>query len=212
MKKHITQTQCILTVIMVTFVIISNIMNAKQIQLPFIVCNAGMFTFPIIYILSDVFSEIYGYYWSRFTCYLSFAMNLIVVICFSIAISCPSPEYFTASEAFKTVLGSVPRTSVASFIAFLLGDFVNDKVFARMKEKHLNDMTGFGWRAILSSFVGELVDSCIFLPLAFIGQMPVETLCSMIIMQVFTKTLYEVIILPVTSLCVRYINKFENNV
>ena len=58
---------------------------------------------------------------------------------------------------------------------------------------------GFGWRAIVSSLVGELSDSVIFYPLAFLGTMPVKTILSIVVTQVTVKTLYEVVILPVTA-------------
>ena len=78
-----------------------------------------------------------------------------------------------------------------------------------MKEKHPNTHRGFGWRAILSSLCGELVDSLIFLPLAFIGQMPVATLAVMTVSQVVIKTGYELVILPVTKIIVKKVSKYE---
>ena len=110
----------------------------------------------------------------------------------------PAPDYWTNQEAFQTVLGSTPRILAASLIAFVAGDFVNDKVFKRMKAKHEN-MKGFAWRAILSSFCGEIVDSAIFIPIAFIGQMPFETLVIMGITQVCLKVAYEIVIIPLTT-------------
>ena len=97
-------------------------------------------------------------------------------------------------------------------IAFIIGDLVNDKVFRRMKQKYPTTHKGFGWRAIISSFAGEVIDSVIFLPLAFIGLMPVSNLITMMIAQVVIKTGYEVVILPVTYRVVKFISKLENNV
>ena len=133
-----------------------------------------------------------------------------MVLLFSLVIVTPAPDYSTNQEAFQTVLGSTPRVLAASLLAFILGDMVNDKVFRRMKEKHPNELKGFGWRAILSSLVGELVDSLIFLPLAFLGQMPIATLAVMTICQVGIKTGYEVVILPITRLVVKLVSKYEN--
>ena len=137
-------------------------------------------------------------------------LNLLMVLLFSLVIVTPAPDYWTNQEAFQTVLGSTPRVLAASLLAFILGDMVNDKVFRRMKEKHPNELKGFGWRAILSSLVGELVDSLIFLPLAFLGQMPIATLAVMTICQVGIKTGYEVVILPITRLVVKLVSKYEN--
>ena len=209
--KKVSELQLFLSVLFVTSLLISNIITAKQVLLPFgITMTGAVFIFPITYILSDLFSEVYGYRWSRITCYLAFAMNLLMVLLFSLVIVTPAPDYWTNQEAFQTVLGSTPRVLAASLLAFILGDMVNDKVFRRMKEKHPNELKGFGWRAILSSLAGELVDSLIFLPLAFLGQMPIATLAVMTICQVGIKTGYEVVILPITRFVVKLVSRYEN--
>lgn len=208
--KKVSEMQLFLTVLFVTSLLISNVITSKQVLLPFgITMTGAVFIFPVTYILSDLFSEVYGYRWSRVTCYLAFAMNLLMVLLFSLVIVTPAPSYWTNQEAFQTVLGSTPRVLAASLLAFVIGDMVNDKVFRRMKAKHENELKGFGWRAILSSICGELVDSLIFLPLAFIGQMPVATLAIMTVCQVGIKTLYEIIILPITRLVVKAVSKYE---
>lgn len=210
-KRKISELQLVLTVLFVVSLLISNIITAKQVLLPFgIVMTGAVFIFPITYILSDLFSEVYGYRWSRITCYLAFAMNLFMVLIFSAVIATPAPDYWLNQEAFQTVLGNTPRVLVASLLAFVLGDFVNDRVFRKMKEKYPNSIKGFGWRAILSSVCGELVDSLVFLPIAFIGQMPLKTLAVMTVMQVLIKTGYEVIILPITRLVVKKTSAYEN--
>lgn len=209
--KNITTMQCVLTVLFTCSLLISNVITSKQVLLPFNITMTGaVFIFPVTYILSDVFSEVYGYKWSRITCYLGFAMNLFMVTVFSIVIKSPAPIYWTNQEAFQTVLGNTPRVFVASLTAFVLGDFINDCVFRFFKNKHPNDTKGFGFRAILSSFCGELVDSLVFLPIAFYGLMPIQTLVEMTVAQVFIKTGYEVIILPITHLVANKLYKYEN--
>ena len=208
--KKTTTLQAILTVIFVSAMLISNIIATKQLQFPFgITMTSAIVIFPITYILSDVFSECYGYKWSRITCYLAFAMNLLMVGIFALTINLPAPAYWQNQEAYQTVLGSTPRVLVSSLLAYVIGDFVNDKIFAKMKEKHLNDSKGFSLRAIVSSIGGNFIDSFIFLPLAFFGEMPLETLAVMCITQVGLKTLYETIMLPLTNLTVKMVSKYE---
>lgn len=209
-KKPISMLQMILTLLAVVCLLISNIITAKQVLLPFgITMTGAVIIFPITYILSDLFSEVYGYKWSRLVCYLSFLANLLMVAVFSLVIITPSPDYWTNQDAFMAVLGSTPRVLIASFLAFIVGGLVDDLVFKKLKDKHPNDMKGFGFRAILSSLFGELVDSLIFLPIAFLGQMPLKTLAIMTILQVVIKTGYEIIILPITRLVVKKIMKYE---
>lgn len=212
-KTKITELQTYLTVLFVSALLISNVITAKQVLFPFgITMTGAIFIFPITYILSDVFSEIYGYRWSRITCYLAFAMNLVMVFFFAIAINSPAPSYWGNQEAFQTVLGNSPRILLASLAAFVIGDLINDRVFRRMKQKYPDSHKGFGTRAIVSSFCGNIVDSLIFLPIAFLGQMPLQALIIMTITQVFLKTGYELIILPVTKYVVKKVSERELNV
>ena len=209
-KKKISLLQMILTLLFVVSLLISNIITSKQMLLPFgIVMTGAVVIFPITYILSDIFSEVYGYKWSRLTCYLAFIFNLFMVIIFTIVIKSPAPDYWLNQGAFEVVLGSTPRILFASLTAFILGDFVNDKVFQKLKSKHKDNHKGFSFRAMLSSLCGELTDSLIFIPLAFIGTMPAKTMVIMGITQVLIKTSYELLILPVTNVIMKKISNYE---
>lgn len=202
----------VLTVLFVSAMLISNVITAKQIQFPFgITMTGAIVIFPITYILSDVFSECYGYKWSRVTCYLAFAMNLLMVLVFDLTINLPAPIYWQNQIAYQTVLGNTPRVLISSLFAYVVGDFVNDKIFQKMKNYHLHDSKGFGLRAIVSSIGGNFIDSLIFLPLAFWGEMPFGTLIIMCISQVCLKLLYEIVILPFTNLTVKLVNRYERN-
>lgn len=212
-KYKISFLQVCLTILFVSAMLISNVITSKQIQFPFgITMTGAIVIFPVTYILSDVFSEVYGYKWSRVTCYFAFSMNLLMVLVFSLVIATPAPSYWANQEAFATVLGSTPRVMGASLLAYVVGDFVNDRVFRKMKEKHANELKGFGWRAIISSLIGELCDSLVFIPLAFLGQMPFETLGTMVVCQVLLKTAYEIIVLPLTTLVAKKAGAYEKEI
>jgi len=210
-KKMVSELQLILTLVFVVALVVSNIITSKQVLLPFNITMTGaVFVFPITYILSDLVSEVYGYRWSRVTCYLGFAANLFAASVFSAVIQSPAPSYWQNQAAFQTVLGSTPRVLIASLLAFVLGDLVNDKIFAGMKRKYPDSIKGFGARAIFSSIMGEFVDSLVFLPLAFWGLMPLQTLVIMTITQVVIKTGYELLILPFTTITVKLVTRYES--
>lgn len=210
-KKMVSELQLGLTLLFVVALVVSNIITSKQVLLPFNITMTGaVFIFPITYILSDLVSEVYGYRWSRLTCYFGFAANLFAALVFSAVIQSPAPSYWQNQEAFQTVLGSTPRVLVASLLAFVIGDFVNDQIFAKMKRRYPDSIKGFGARAIFSSLMGELVDSLVFLPLAFWGLMPVQTLVIMTLSQVVIKTGYELVILPFTTIAVKLVSRYEN--
>lgn len=209
-KTKTSELQAILTAVFVGALLIANIIAAKQFQLPFgITMTGAILIFPVTYILSDLFSEVYGYRWSRITCYTAFAMNIVMAIVFALAIATPAPGYWQNQEAFQTVLGNTPRILGASLLAFIAGDFVNDRVFRRMKAKYPNTHKGFGARAIISSVCGAIIDSAIFIPIAFIGQMPTSVLITMGITQVGLKLLYELLILPINKIITVKVAKYE---
>ena len=211
-NKKISILLLILIIVYTVCFLISNIITIKQISLPFgITMTSAVILFPIVYILSDVFSEVYGYRWSRNTRYIAFACNLFMVLIFTLVIVLPSANTFTNQEALVQILGSTPRVLFASLLAYLAGDFINDIVFAKMKEKH-KDTKGFGIRAILSSLLGEMVDSAIFLPIVFLGTLPINTIIIMALTQVLLKVSYEIIILPITKLVVKKAKVYEENI
>lgn len=225
-KTKVTKTQVFLTILYTSILLISNIIAGKLIKLPFSFFGLNYITcavivFPITCILSDVFSEVYGYKWSRTTCYIGFIMNLIMVGFFWLAINIPAIGFWGGQAAFKDTLGSTWYMLVASFTAYMMGDLLNDVVFAKIKDKyHKDDNKKFGIRAVLSTLCGQLLDSSIYLPLGF-GLLPLifggdsmtwGDIGLMIILQAFVKTLYEFITLPVTNIVVKKIALQEKKV
>lgn len=212
-ERPISVLQVLLTILFVGTLLISNIISARLFNFFGFGMTCAVVVFPITYILSDLFSEVYGYKWSRLTCYLAFTINLLAVGIFYL-VSCLPAVIPAQAEAFNSILLGTFACSMASFIAFVIGDFVNDKVFAKMKRSHqgLQNHKGFAFRAILSSFAGELIDSCIYLPLAFLVFNPImgiKDVLIMIILQVSLKTLYEALILPLTTFIVKKVSKYE---
>lgn len=213
-EKPVSVLQVLLTVLFVGALMISNIISARLFNFFGFSMTCAVVVFPITYILSDLFSEVYGYKWSRFTCYLAFAINLLAVGVFYL-VTCLPAVIPAQAEAFETILVGTFSCTMASFIAFVVGDLVNDKIFAKMKQKHqgLTNHKGFALRAILSSFAGELADSCIYLPLAFLVFNPIMTFTDvliMIAMQVSLKTAYEAAILPLTTFFTKKVSGYES--
>lgn len=180
----------------------------------------AVIVFPITYILSDVFSEVYGYIWSRRTCYIAFAMNLLMVGFFQLAILIPGSDP-TLSESFKSILGATPLTLVAGLVAWLIGDLANDLIFKKLKQKAQEKSDGrtvsFMFRAISSSFVGEILDSSIFIPILYVNLLisfnvpypPFYAITVMILTQAGIKTLFEICVSPLTALLSKALIKYE---
>lgn len=210
MKKRYSWLLVVLTTIYAACLMTSNVLAVKQANIFGLTLPAAVLVFPIVYVLSDVFSECYGYQVSRRTSYLAFACNLLMSLLFVAGIALTPAKSFTAQDGMQAILGSTPRMLVASFAGFLFGDFMNDRVFRRMKAKHANELKGFKARAILSSVVGESCDSLLFYPIAFTGVLPPSLMLQMGIAQVIVKVAYETIISPLTAIVAKKVGEFEN--
>jgi uncharacterized integral membrane protein (TIGR00697 family) len=136
-------------------------------------------------------------------------MNFMVVAMGGIAVWLPAAPFWQGDEAFRFVFGLAPRIAAASLLAFLVGSFINAYVMSRMKLA--SGGRHFSARAIVSTLAGEGADSLLFFPLAFGGLMPVGELVKMMAVQVVLKTLYEVIILPVTIRVVALIKRLDGS-
>ena len=106
------------------------------------------------------------------------------------------------------MFGLAPRIAGASFLAFLVGSFLNAYVMSRMKLNTKGEQR-FSLRAIASTIAGESADSLVFFPLALGGVVPWAVMPFLMLNQVVLKTAYEVIALPVTLRVVRMLKRVE---
>lgn len=197
----------IISCISVATLLISNILSVKLFSIWNLILPSSAILFPITYIIGDVIAEIYGYKKSRFVIIIGFICNAIMVLLFSIAIILPSAESWTNQEAFKTILGTTPRLFIASLLAFLIGSLTNAKTMHYIKKK-----TNGKWlwiRTIGSTIVGELLDTLIFVLIAFTGTSSSEILLTMIISQFTWKVAYEILSTPITYLVINKYRKLE---
>ena len=172
--------------------------------------SGAVVIFPISYIINDLLTEVYGYRKAMLVIWMGFVLSAFVALAAQLVCWLPAPIYPESQEvagSFNSLFGLVPRTTAASLLAFIVGSHMNAWVMSRMKVAQKG--RGFGWRAIASSVVGELCDSVVFYPLAFLGVMPLEAILSIILTQVLVKSLYEVVVLPFTTLLSRRLKKSE---
>ncbi len=182
--------------------------------------TCGFIVFPISYILNDCIAEVWGYRKARLIIWLGFVMNFLVVAFGAVACLLP-PIDPGADASFKEVFGFAPQVVIASFIAFLVGSFLNAWVMSVMKLRDRNKAHfayHFSMRAVISTIVGESADSFVFFPLAFwllpwlfegSPKVTFDVLMGLMLTQVVAKTLYEVVALPVTLRVVKKVKKYE---
>lgn len=209
MKKQVSVPFMVTGILFCVCLILSNFLESKLIQIGPIQATGGLIIFPIAYILNDCIAEVWGYKKARLIIWAGFAMNFFAVAVAQLAIALPSAPYYEGQEAFASVFGATVRIAIASFIAFLVGSFLNAYVMSKMKVASKGK--GFGYRAIASTLIGESADSLIFFPIAFAGIVPFNDLLILIASQAALKTLYEIVILPITIKVVNLVKKWDGS-
>ncbi len=190
----------------VAFLMIANITAGRLVSLYGITISGALFIFPITYIFGDILTEVYGYKRTRLIIWLGFAANIIMALYFNFIIKLPYPAIID-NKAYATVLGSTPRIVFASIFGYFLGEFGNSTILSILKK-----ITKGRWlwtRTIGSTIVGQLLDTVVFMTIAFYT-LPQPLLVSLIITQYVLKVSYEVVATPITYLIVSRIKRIEH--
>ena len=209
MKEKVSVPFMLLGILFNVCLIAANLLETKVIQVFGITVTAGLLVFPISYIINDCIAEVWGFRKARLIIWSGFAMNFFVVALGLIAVAIPAAPFWEGEEHFNFVFGMAPRIVAASLMAFLVGSFLNAYVMSKMKVA--SQGRNFSARAIWSTVVGETADSLIFFPVAFGGVIAWKELLIMMGIQIVLKSMYEVIILPVTIRVVKAIKKIDGS-
>jgi len=197
----------VVVALFVTCLITANFIIVKQISIGNLVLPAAIIIFPLSYIIGDILTEVYGYQQARRIIWLGFLCNLVAVAAIWIGKILPPAPVFEAQSAYERILGSTPRYLLASFVAYLVAEFANSFVLAKMKIK-----TRGRWlwtRTIGSTLVAQGIDTLIVLPIAFWGVLPLPALGIMILSHWLVKTAYEAVATPLTYAVVGYLKRKE---
>ena len=205
MKEKVSVPFMLLGILFNVCLIAANLLETKVIQIGSLTVTAGLLVFPISYIINDCIAEVWGFKKARLIIWSGFTMNFFVVALGLIAVAIPAAPFWEGEEHFDFVFGMAPRIVAASLMAFLVGSFLNAYVKVASRGRH------FSARAILSTLAGETADSLIFFPVAFGGIIAWRELLIMMCIQIILKSMYEVIILPVTIRVVKAIKKIDGS-
>ncbi len=187
--------------------LVSNIIAAKAVHVGFLELQAADFIFPITYILGDVLTEVYGYARARKAIWIGFACNLFAVAAIQLGQYLPAHESWGDQAAYEAILGSQPRILLASFSAYLVGEFVNAYILARLK---VLTAGRFLWlRTIGSTVFGQGCDTVIFMTIAFYGDWPRDLILSVMLFQWLFKIAYETLATPLTYAIVGFLKRRE---
>jgi uncharacterized integral membrane protein (TIGR00697 family) len=193
--------------VFVTCLITANIIAVKVIWFLGFPVPAGIIIFPLSYLFGDVLTEVYGYGAARRVIWLGFACNLLAVIAIYLGGIVPAAPFWTQQAAYVSILGFAPRLLLASFIAYLVGEFTNSFVLAKLK---IATRGRWLWtRTIGSTLVGEGLDTLIFISIAFGGIFSAQIILITMLTQWFLKVAYEVVATPFTYLVVGFLKRRE---
>ncbi|RJQ34262.1 VUT family protein [Candidatus Parcubacteria bacterium] len=196
-----------ISVFFVAVLLISNIASTKIVQFGPLTFDGGTLLFPLSYIFADILTEVYGFSRARRVIWLGFICAAVMSILLYIVQILPPAADWPNQDAYNAILGQAPRIVLASLIAYLCGEFLNSFVLAKMKVWTAGKSL---WtRTIGSTLVGELVDSTLFILIAFAGVLPGALLVTLIISNYVFKTFIEVVFTPMTYAIVRYLKRSE---
>ena len=197
-----------ISVFFVSVLLISNVASSKIVDLKWFTFDGGTLLFPLSYIFGDILTEVYGYKNSRSVIWMGFFMALLMSVIFIIVGKLPAASGWNNQVAYDAILGLTPRIVCASLIAYFFGEFSNSFVLAKMKI-----LTKGKWlwtRTIGSTVVGELVDSTLFIMVAFFGILPGSLLLTLIISNYLFKTAVEILFTPVTYKVIKFLKIKES--
>ncbi|HXG04841.1 MAG TPA: queuosine precursor transporter [Candidatus Binatia bacterium] len=193
--------------VFITCLLTANTIAAKLISVGGVVLPAAVVVFPVSYVVADVLTEVWGYAAARRVIWLGFGCNLLMVVAIWLGGEIPPAPMWPGQEAYRQILGQTPRILLASFVAYLAGEFANAYVLARVKI-----LTRGRWlwlRTIGSTLVGQGLDSAIFIGLAFAGTVPAGVLGGMMVAQWAAKVVYEAAATPLTYGAVGWLKSRE---
>ncbi len=185
-----------ITALFVTVLLISNVTSTKIVDLGPFTFDGGTILFPLSYIFGDILTEVYGYSRSRKVIWLGFVSAMLMSVTFILVGVLPPAADWHYQTAYDQILGLTPRIVAASLVAYLVGEFSNSFILAKLKL-----LTHGRWlwtRTIGSTLIGQIVDTALFIAIAFTGVVPSGLLLTLIVSNYLFKCGVEILFTPVT--------------
>lgn len=192
----------------VALLLTANVIGAKPLLLGPLILPAGLLLFPMTYLLGDLLTEVYGFAASRRVIWMGMACNLFMALMCRVSIALPAIENWTSGEAYAQILGSSSRLMAISVLTYFIGEFINAMIVAKLK---IYLKGRFFWaRALCGSWIGEGIETGLFIPLAFYGSMPNTQLLELAAYYYTFKVTYVFCAMPLLNYLVKHLKKKEN--
>lgn len=207
MKSKVTVSFMLMGILFSMCLVLSNILAVKQFEIFGFPSTAGLIIFPISYVINDCITEVWGFRKARLIIWIAFAVNFLAILLFQASVALTPAPHWTMQNSYASVLAQTPRIALASLLAFLVGSFLNSYVMSKMKILHKGKK--FGQRAVASTLVGELADTLVFTTIGFLFVIPTSVVFQIIVVETIAKTLFEILVLPITRRVVNYVKLTE---
>lgn len=193
--------------IFVTLLLTANVVGEKPVSFGLIVLPAGVLLFPLTYLLGDIITEVYGFREARRIIWFGMLCNLFMAFMCRLAILAPASETWLHQEAYTQILGNGSRLMAVSTLTYFIGEFINAYIVAKLKVK----MQGksFWIRALCGSWIGEGIETALFLPLAFYGIMSNDELLKFGLFYYTFKVVYAFCTVPLANKLVNILKRRE---
>jgi len=193
--------------VFVALLLISNIGAVKLIEFGPIITDGGAILFPLVYIVGDILSEVYGFKAARRVILTAFAVSILASATFYLVQLAPPASDWENQEAFESILGFVPRIVLASVIAFLVGQLLNSYVLVKIKER--TKERNLWLRLMGSTALGQFADTLIFCTIAFYGVITGIEFLKYLVIGYFYKSSIEYLFVPITYQVIAFIKRRE---
>jgi len=197
----------LIAMMFITLLLTNNVMGEKPVVLATFVIPAGLLLFPLTYLLGDVLTEVYGFAAARRVVWMGMLCNLFMSFACRMVLQLPALESWEHNQAYEQVLTSSSRLMAISAFSYFTGEWTNAYIVSKLKEKMQGRL--FWLRALCGSWIGEFVDSAIFIPLAFYGILSNEQLLKFMIFCYGFKVLYSFLTVPIASQFVKILKSKE---
>ncbi len=190
----------VLASLFITCLLTSNIIAAKIVDLWGMQFPSAVFVYPVTFLLTDTINEVWGQNRARLTVMTGFFMSLVMLFFLYLGQILPPAPFYEHQEAYQAVLGAVPRIVLASMLAYLISQLYDVWMFNVIKKMSKGK---FLWlRNNLSTVTSQLIDTVVFITVAFWGVYPGASLGTLILSQYLVKLIIAVIDTPFCYLLV----------
>lgn len=193
----------------VGLLILSNIISVKLFSVGDFILPAAAIVYVVTYLITDVIGEVYGKDAAMRTVKAGLVTQIVALLFILAAIHLPAAEAFGMQSEFEAILGGSFRVMFASLLAYIISQHIDVNVFHRLKMKHGTQKLWL--RNNLSTASSQLIDTAIFIAVAFVGTVPTGVLFSMIITQYVFKFVVAIVDTPFTYLLVKIARKEKPN-